>query len=1082
MDFQLYELYVEGLKEEIIIDEINPAFAWKLSSERRNVLQTGYRIRVGSQYGGSDMWDSGEVSSDISCGVVYGGRELRPCTEYFVRVEVENNFGERAARETCFETALLCEDFSAWDGAVFIGAPEYYVCSEALGVFCLESEMTIEGSGCAGILFGADDYRLENRELNEMLIEGENYVAVCIRQTAAEGGQTLALLEVWRRGYAAEDREDVPLDVVPLPGLAMDGTYKLKLDVTGNCVDIHVNGVSVRHVQLNPLGDNDVTTFPHLGNIGYVARERTKVRFDGIRCRYIRRPSKVFYACDTEEGIEIHAARDVLIKRKPDCHALPMLRRNFKAAGRVKKARLYATARGIYECRINGREVSDIYFAPGASQFDKHLYYQVYDVTDHIHEGDNGIGFTLSSGWWSGSQTFVMGCYNLWGDRESVMAKLVITYEDGAEDRIVTDAVKWDYYGEGAYKFAGFFQGERVDGRQLAQYERFSMADFICDGLKKPAVIVPDRIPQWDALPGFFRKYPDMNNTVPRLTGRTHCPVRAVEAFTAVGVTSPARGVYIYDLGQEIAGTARITFRGKAGETAVIRYGEMLYPDMAQYGGLSGRLLVANLRDAASTDKYILNGAGDEIYSPRFTFHGFRYIEISGVENPPDVTQVKGVLLSSIPRITGSVETDQPLLNRFIRNVKYSQLCNFISIPTDCPQRNERMGWAGDAHVFCRTANQNADLKEFYLRYLEALRDCQEEDGNLPEIAPVGGGFGGITYGSAMAFIVGELYDFYADSRIVREYYPAMRKYMEYLSTLELPGSAYVGPIDDWLAPEKTDSSLVWNAFYGRDCLLMARFAEVLGLTRDSERFRKLAGEAREYFGRTFFDSNKGVTLNLDGTESDTMGSYAIALAYGMLDGEDAEKAKRRLAEKARLAEYRITTGFFGTGLVSAMLSEGGFGTEAYRMLTQTRCPGWLYPVTQGATTIWERWDSFTDEKGFGGMNAMNSFNHYSLGSVLSWLYEYALGIRHGDGRAGWKKFLIKPDFRGFGRISGGFDTPYGRIESGYEITEGKVRFTCEIPVNTEAEIILPTGKEKVGSGRYTFEWREEWERSLLDK
>lgn len=1066
MSFRISEFTVADLKGAPVIDEKNPVFAWKLESEKNNVLQESYRILMGSAYGKSDMWDSGEKASDASDGVAYGGRTLSPCTEYYVKLAVKNNFGEYAEREAKFETAFLCDDVSAWDGAEFIGVPEYYVCSEAIGIFSLETEMAIEGCGQAGIMFGADDYRLENRELNEMRVEGENYILICVVKTKLS-----AVLAVFRVGYSAEDKKEVPLASVKLPAEAEGSVYRLKLDVTGNCVNIHVNGVFAERVQLNPLGDNDVTTFPRLGNLGYYAGKQTRVHFDGIKCRFLREPSHLFFACDTGKGIDIWADENTVIKRKPDCHALPMLRRNFTAAGRMKRARLYVAARGIYECRINGKAVSDEYFAPGASHFDKRLYYQTYDVTSLIGEGENGIGFTLSSGWWSGSQTFVLGCYNLWGDRESVMAKLVLMYEDGAREVIVTNQRDWDYYGEGAYKFAGFFQGERLDGRQLAEYFDFSRPDFTSSQLKKPALITPDIIPEYNPLPGFFRKFPEMNRTIPKFTGKSHCPVRAAEEIPAVTVASPAKGVYIYDLGQEIAGVCKIKLNGKRGETAVIRYAEMLYPALPEYGELAGRLLVANLRDASSTDKYILSGGGEEVYSPKFTFHGFRYIEISGVENPPKPGDVIGAQLSSVHEITGKVETDNALLNRFVKNVKYSQLCNFISIPTDCPQRNERMGWAGDTHVFCKTANLGADTKTFYLRYLEALRDGQEENGNLPEIAPVGGGFGGITYGSAMAFIVNDLYDFCADKRIISDNYAAMKKYMDYLSGHDLPGGADMGPLDDWLALEKTDSRLVWNAFYGRDCALMARFADILGLTDDRALYAEKFRAAKEYFGRTFFDAEKGVTLNMDGMVGDTMGGYAIALAYGMLDGENMKKAQQRLAQKARESGYKITTGFFGTGLVNPMLSEGGFGADAYCMLTQTGFPGWLYPVTQGATTIWERWDGYTVERGFGGMNTMNSFNHYSLGSVLSWLYEYALGIRHAKGKAGFQKFIIKPDFVGFGKICGGFDTPYGRIESSYEAVGGRVKFDCVVPVNTEAEIILPDETRKVGSGRYSFEF-----------
>lgn len=1090
MSFAITEFTVDGLKDVVAIDNNKPVFAWKMADEKQNVFQESYHITVGSEYGISNMWDSGEVISQMSDGVSYQGDELLPCTDYYVKVIVKNNYGDVAEYEGGFETALLCEDFSAWNGAEFIGAPEYYVCSEALGVFALESKLKISGNGKAGIVFGADDYRLKNKELNEMLIEGENYISVCINKN-----EKRSALEIYRVGYSPEDKKDVPLDTIELKTVISEeneqadelsrdeivslktkesGIYHLRLEVTGNCVNLYVNSEFVKRVQLNPLGDNDVTTFPRLGNIGYFVAEGTKAHFNGITCSFLRHPSEIFYTCDTDKGLEVFPEKDMYILHNPDCHALPMFRRNFTIGKNVKKARLYITARGIYECRINGKNVSDEYFAPGASQFDKHLYYQTYDVTNLICEGENGIGITLASGWWSGSQTFVLGCFNLWGDKESVMAMLVTEYEDGSTDTIVTNETDWDYYGEGAYKFAGFFQGERLDGREYEKYISFSKAGFSCDLLKKPVAIIPEIIPEFDSLPGFFRKYPEMNRNIPKLTGKPHCAVKAVEKIVAKSVTSPAEGVYIYDLGQEIAGVPEITFNGNQGETATIRYAEMLYPELDEYGELAGRLLVANLRDASSTDKYILSGKKDEIYSSRFTFHGFRYIEISGVKNPPEVSQVKGIQLSSVHDISGKVETDNELLNRFIKNVSYSQLCNFISIPTDCPQRNERMGWAGDTHVFCKTANLNADVKAFYLRYLEALRDCQDEDGNLPEIAPVGGGFGGITYGSAMAFIVNDLYEFFGDKQIIEDNYVAMKRYMDYLGGKNLPGDAYVGPIDDWLAPEKTDCNLVWNAFYGRVCRLMARFADVLGVEEDKLHFEAKAEAAVTYFNKTFFDTEKGITLNIDGSVNDTMGGYAIALAYEMFKEENISKAQKRLAEKVRESGYKITTGFFGTGLVNPCLSNGGYGTEAYKMITQTECPSWLYPVTQGATTIWERWNSYTKEKGFGGMNAMNSFNHYSLGSVLSWIYEYALGIRHLENSTGWKKFAIKPDFKGFGKISGGFETPYGRIESGYEVAGGRVKFFCSVPVNTVAEVVLPDRTETLGSGRYDFEFSAE--------
>lgn len=1052
MSLKITSLSVCGLEGKPFIDERYPTFSWKLSSYKNAVTQHSYHVKLKTN--GRLVWDSGERCSDEQF-CKYSGEALLPKTEYTVDLTVTSSFGDVADKSVSFETTLLCDDFTAWSGAEFIGAPEYYVCREALGIFSLETNLKIE-SGCAGVVFGADDYRLLNRELNEMLIEGENYISVCINKSTD-------ILEVYRVGYSESDSKDVPLCVAEIPS----GTdYDVKIDCTGNCIDVYINGEKIiNRLQLNPLGDNDVTTFPHLGNIGYITKSNTRASFDRLDCKYIRHPSNTFY---TLKGESFDTTVDIIVKYNPDCHALPMLRREFSTDKSIKKARLYVTARGIYECRINGELVSNEYFAPGASQFDKHLYYQTYDVTNLLNDGKNAIGFTLSSGWWSGSQTFVLGCFNLWGDKESVMAYLDISYTDGTNESVITDT-DWLYYGEGAYKFSSFFQGERLDARLLEEYGMFFKVGFQSEKLINAVEIHPDCIPEYDALPGFFRKYPEMNCTQPKLVGNTNCPVKAVKKIPAVSVSSPATGVYIYDLGQEIAGVVKIKFRGESGEEATIRYGEMLYPNLPEYGKLCGRLLVANLRDAASTDKYILAGDENDVYSPRFTFHGFRYIEISGVTNPPDVSDVVGVQLSSVQKITANIKTDNPLLNRFVTNVEYSQLCNFISIPTDCPQRNERMGWAGDTHVFCKTANINFNAKAFYLRYLEALRDCQEENGNLPEIAPVGGGFGGITYGCAMAFIINDLYNFTADDSVVREYYPSMKKYMDYLFGIGMPEYGYVGPIDDWLAPEPTDSKLVWTAFFGRLCAIMSHFSDICGCDSDKTFFNEKYVDTQKYFNSIFFDLQNGVTLSSESQPNDSVGSYAIPLAYDMFNAENRIMAQKRLAEKVRASDYKITTGFFGTGLVNPMLSQAGYSSDAYKMMTQTDYPSWLYPVTQGATTVWERWNSYTHKDGFGGMNAMNSFNHYSLGSVLGWLYEYALGIRQDTGSVGYKKILIKPDYAGFESISGGFETPYGRVSCSYKMSNGNVLLDCEIPIGTSARVVLPDREECVGSGNYSF-------------
>ena len=408
------------------------------------------------------------------------------------------------------------------------------------------------------------------------------------------------------------------------------------------------------------------------------------------------------------------------------------------------------------------------------------------------------------------------------------------------------------------------------------------------------------------------------------LTGGYHAPVRIVGEACAKTMAEPEPGVYIYNLQQEMAGVPRIAFHEKRGTKVTVRFAEVLYPDLPEYAGNTGRLMRENYRDAASVDTYLCSGRDGEIYQPRFTFHGYRYIELTGVENPPAPEEVKSLQYSSV--------------------------------------------------------------------------------------APVGGGFGGITYECASIFMNWELYQQYGDVRTVEFFYPAMKKYMDYMEEKSgLPGEgdfALVGPLGDWLAPEETDLQLMWNAFYYREAVLMGRFAGILHKEEDASHYDRLARQVKGYWNSTFVDPATKKTRTADGALCDTQCSYVLGLEYGVAAEEIREDFGRHLVRKARALDYTVGTGFFGTGLLNQALTDTGHTEEGYKNLLQTACPSWLYPVTQGATTIWERWDSYTEEKGFGGQNAMNSFNHYSLGSVLSWMYHVALGIRKDEGCPGGQRFI----------------------------------------------------------------------------
>lgn len=1083
--FRIVNIRVNEIVEPLGLDVEKPCFSWQFIDAGENMVQKKAQIQVKNCGDGHICWDSGEMETDCSIGLRYAGEALRAENRYEVRVKVWNQDGEAAEGSTWFETGLMDSRKEAWEGAQWIGAPEYAVASDTVSVFVLHSTIRMKEPGRAGIVFGANDWRLLDKSKNEFFLEGENYIRVLLNTKADP-----AVVEVFRVGYAKEDRADRPLYILPTvdlstgkPLITEENRYEphtLTVEVAGNGAYTYLDHVKIDEAeritpggkaeiprQLNPSGIYDVTTFPRLCHIGYYVGEGTEAEFEGLHVKHRRTPSREFYAM---KGRKLKGECQELTD--PSCHSLPMFRRNFYIKKKVAGARLYAAARGIYECSINGRRVGEEYFAPGASQYDRHLMYQTYDVTDFLTEGENGIGCILASGWWSDSSTFRLDNYNYWGDQMSFLGRLAVRYEDGTREVFVTDADNWQYYGEGPYRYAGFFNGEQYDARRAALYENFSRVDFYAKEMKRPAVIEPVVMEEREGIFPGAAVWPALNETEPELVGNFQAPVKEVERITAKAVTEPVPGVYIYDLKQEIAGVPILKFHEKRGQRIIIRYGEMLYPALERYGDLAGCLLQANLREASNTDIYICSGEAGEVYQPRFTFHGYRYIEISGVENPPAPEEVQSVLLSSVEEITGGFSCDHELINRFVKNVKYSQYCNFISIPTDCPQRNERMGWMGDTHIFCRTANYQSNVKNFYLRNLQAMADMQQKDGRLPNIAPFGGGFGGLTYESAMILIVYELYQSYGDLSVIETFYERMKRWMEAMRKEGFPGiTAMQSPawLGDWLAPKPADDHLIWNAFHYRNARYMQFFAERLCLAEDAELFEEEAEKTKKFWNETFVDPESSRTKSADGSICDVQGSYSIGLSCDVFDERYRAAAFAHLARKTEEGDYTIQSGFFGTEPINPMLSQGGFGDMAYRTITQTKCPSWLYPVTQGATTIWERWNSYTEEDGFGENNSMNSFNHYSLGSVLNWLYENVLGIKRDICYPGYKHFILQPEIGSFAYAKGGIDTPHGRIESAWEKQGNQICYTCTIPPNASADVILRTEQKRLGSGTYTF-------------
>ncbi|MGM0903514.1 MAG: glycoside hydrolase family 78 protein [Bacillota bacterium] len=1103
---KITNLKVENLVNPLGIDTEVPRFGWNMESKNRGQHQTGYQILVASsptklEEGVGDIWDSGKVTSISSAYIEYEGKPLSHSTRYYWTVKVwdSNDKLITTVEKAWFETGLID---TGWNNAKWIGAPDYVLDAKSKLVFNLEYDITIpEGSTKGSFIFGANDPRLTDRNKNNYSIEGENYIKYEVDLSELVDGTGPAKLHVYRKGYGPE-KDIGPLDetkpiatgtITSIDESNINDLHSIKINVSGNEATTTVNGKTIAMKRaaypneaagntliLNPLNVNGgVPTFPRLNEIGFSVDPNQKATFSNIKISEFRKPNAVVFEetldenydgifKDQVDGTNIRIEDDsfivdgstdgLLIYKDPSHTSVPMLRTTVNATKEIKSARLYATARGIYEFHINGERVGDEYFAPGHTQYDKTLMYQTYDVTDMLVKGENGIGAMLSSGWWSDGQSWRLPNYNYYGDRQSLLAKLVVTYEDGTSDTVVTDPTNWQYYGEGPITYAGFFNGEDYDATREEAIEGWSEANYDASKWSSPVVITPVE---------------EFAN--PEIISEIGEGVKVFEELTAKSYTEPRPGVYVYDMGVNMVGVPRITVKGERGQKVTLRTGEILYPDLPEYQDMNGSsmvgmILTENLRSALSTDTYILKGdSNGETYQPRFTFHGYRYLEITGLDEPIPVEDVKGVVLSSITELTGSYETSNPLVNQLFSNITRSQLGNFLSIPTDCPQRDEREGWTGDAQVFARTATYNADLSQFFARYTKTLRDSQNEtNGSYTNTAPNYGGTSalGLAWAAAGVIVPWETYQQYGDTRLIEEHLDSMVDWIEYLREAKLSGSDYLtsrtGFLADHLAYVPTNTEMLSNAVYVYVVEKVSKMAAIVGEEELSDEYSDLYTNLKAEWNSTYVNAETHKTQTRTGEIQDTQASYSLPLSYGVFNEENEAFAAARLAELTKELGYKVTTGFVGTAPLNPALSEHGYNEVAYDLLESTEYPSWLYPVVNGATSIWERWNSYTIEDGFGGNNAMNSFNHYALGAVGEWMYNYSLGIQRDENSPGFKHFILKPTYGGtITYAKGHYDSMYGKIESAWNVKNGTFTYKATVPANTTATLYLPTNNVK---------------------
>ncbi len=753
----------------------------------------------------------------------------------------------------------------------------------------------------------------------------------------------------------------------------------------------------------------------------------------------------------------------------------PMLRRAFALKGDVRSARIYVTSRGLYELSINGKRVGEDVLTPGWTSYATRLQYQTYDVSSLLRRGDNVIGALLGNGWYRGQIGFQKH-RNHYGNRLALIAQLDVTYADGTRETIGSDE-KWKAT-TGPIQLAEIYGGETYDAR-----------------LEKAG---------WDA-PGFddasWKNVRAANYPKDNLIAPEGPPVRRIEELTPIKILTSPSGQTIVDMGQNMVGWVRLSASGPAGTTVTLHHAEVL--------DQKGNFYTENLRAAAQQVAYTLKGGGPEVFEPRFTFQGFRYVLVDGFPGTLALENLKGIVVHSAVMPASEFSTSDALINQLQHNIRWGQKGNFVDVPTDCPQRDERLGWTGDAQAFSRTAAFNMEVAGFFTKWLKDVAADQLESGAVPHVvpdvltrpnAPAAASAG---WADAAVIIPWNMYLSYGDRRVLETQYPSMMKWVEYMRTRA--GDDYLWTEDftfgDWLAYATTRSDypgattgkdLIATAFFAHSTDLLARTAAVLGKTEDHARYETLLEKIKGAFVKEFVTPEGRIGEN-------TQTAYVLALQFDLLPEALRKKAAERLADEVRERKH-LTTGFLGTPYLLHVLSNYGYLDVAYMLLQRKEYPSWLYPVTKGATTIWERWDGIKADGSFQDAG-MNSFNHYAYGAVGEWMYRVMAGLDIDETMPGYKRILIAPHPGGaFTEVNASHDTPYGRARSHWTKGPDGFALEVEIPANTSATVRLPQAKPEnvteggkpiqgldgisasrqdsdatvldVGSGTYRFAWK----------
>ncbi|MGA2100215.1 MAG: family 78 glycoside hydrolase catalytic domain [Candidatus Sulfotelmatobacter sp.] len=999
-------LRCEYLENPLGIDAAPPHLSWQSDSTERNWRQAAYEIQVAGsdetlKSGKADIWDSGKVVSGESVGIAYGGPPLESRRRYYWKVRVWDASGQVS------ESA----DRAWWETGL-LHATDWKA---------------------KWIRWKNPQDEADRQGIRWIWLPGQDALSV-VPKTAATFRATVKLSE--------KPREAVLL-------LATRGDFVAK--VNGHEVDGKSRWTTFDRRDISDqlvLGNNSIevtVTAPEPPEFGPNAGAKTAtaalaalVKITRTNGAVMRFPTNEHWKASLETTSNWQPAQvvaELANKHLGDPGQLPQpaayLRRVVALSKQVKSARLYVTALGSYRVFLNGSRVGDDVMTPDFTDYRKRVLYQAYDVTGMVVNGNNVIGALLGDGWYGSGLTWVG--MHFFSPPDRFVAELELDYADGSHDTVVTDTswkasaspiVRSDIYGGEVYDARLEQAGWQKSGFDDSKWTTAVLAD-------APVIAVSSQIT---------------------------APARVIATLAPKSVTPTANGVYIFDMGQNMVGWTTLKVKGAAGTRVRLRFAEILNPD--------GSIYTANLRNADATDVYTLRGGDEETFAPHFTFHGFRYVEMTGYPGTPGLDAIQGDVVSSVSGDpVAKLATSSDLVNQMWSIGIWGQRGNFLSIPTDCPQRDERLGWMGDAGVFWRTGSYNFNIAAFSQKFIQDIVDAQTSQGAFtnvsPNTLPFGGGgteatsawnegmVGAPGWGDAGVIVPWTTWVQYGDRAVIEQNWDAMQRWMEFILSRnpDFLRTKGVGPnFADWLAPdEHTNKDLLATAYWALIAHMMSQMAHAAGKDADAKRYEELVQNIRGAFQKAYIKDDGEV-----GTGTQT--SYVVALYTKMAPPALEPVLVDKLVKDIESRNWHLSTGFLGTPFLLFTLADHGRSDVAYRLLLNDTYPSWGYMLSKGATTWWERWNGDT------GDPAMNSYNHYAFGSVIAWVYRYAAGIDTALDSPGFKEIVIHPHLDA--RMTAAraeYDSVYGKIVSDWKGTPaGPFSLIVTIPANTSARVFLP--------------------------